>query len=1155
MNDTKGFDIQNGVLVKYRGRQKDVVIPDGVTEIGSWAFEKRRSLVSVSIPDGVKEIGRWAFSKCCDLVTVLMSNGVEKIGEEAFSECTSLTSLVIPDSVKWIGSSAFSGCSSLTSVKLHNSTEIYTHVFEGCIGLADSEGFLIIGETLYQYFGSETEIKIPENVKIIGAGAFYNCSNLKSVVLSAGLSEIGEYAFYGCETLKNVMIPVGVTEIGNSVFSGCGALTDINLPESVLMIGDSAFEDCTSLTNIVVPEEVKSIGHRAFAHCESLTSFTVPNSVVTLGHGAFDGCSKLENVVLSQNIPNIEGYTFRNCIRLKTLKLPLGVKSVCENSFEGCTSLTVIEIPESITEIGEAAFSGCIQLQKVMMPSSVKKIERSAFRYCSNLKEVSIKNLEAWCKISFAESEANPVYFSHSLLLNGRPVIKLEFPETLESIQPYSFVNCESIRSATIPANVKIIGDFAFSHCINLKAVSLSCGTTEIRSGSFSGCKGLRKLTIPESMFRIGDAAFRQCSNLRELKIPASVANIGNFAFSGCSSLERIEVSPDNSFFSSDQRGVLYNKTKTTLLSAPGALSGNYTIPSGVRCIKDNAFSGCSRITGLAIPDSVQEIKGYHAFEGCSGLEDFTIPQSVKRIGWGALVGIREIRVCEWSDMITDAVDEKTISIIHTDDLQKVPSILKKAAIAGFLKDSDIDRKSVRFKSHRAYLMKNMEKLIPFFFDHPELLYGLCEKQLLPAKNVDDYMVEAEKRKNTEIKALLLNYQQILGNEKLEKARAEKEKAKQDYADGVIERLAERDLSNGIEGLTFVVTGSLRLWENRDQVKVWLGKYGASLGTSITRKTDYLVTNDTASGSEKNRKAKAVGALVIDEEEFNHMVGWKYRNEETVTVPSWLNEIPPKAFMGNKNTKTVILPESIERIGTGAFAYCEELKNINIPKSGIWIDGYAFRGCKGLADSNGFVIVRDILYDYYGNDQIAKIPESVVRIEKAAFHNHSSLGTYLPLGWYHFRADEGVYKHSSNLESIVMTNHVKWIEESAFRGCKTIRSVVISDTVYIIEKSTFEGCSALQSVMIPGSVEKIGERAFAECTGLETVVVSDGVKNIEKDAFLGCSNLKTIDLPDSITGFGTNALPGDHVYTVRASRDSHAMNYAKRRKLELEIVG
>ena len=147
------FAIKNGVLTKYKGAGGDVVIPEGVTEIGEDAFLGCSSLESVSIPEGVREIGEDAFAFCKSLKSVTIPEGVKKIGRDAFRGCGSLKTISTPGSVAEIGASAFRDCSSLEAVS------------------------------------------IPEGVTEIGEGAFDGCESLKSVSLPGSVAEIGEGAF------------------------------------------------------------------------------------------------------------------------------------------------------------------------------------------------------------------------------------------------------------------------------------------------------------------------------------------------------------------------------------------------------------------------------------------------------------------------------------------------------------------------------------------------------------------------------------------------------------------------------------------------------------------------------------------------------------------------------------------------------------------------------------------------------------------------------------------------------------------------------------------------------------------------------------------------------------------------------------------------
>ena len=139
-----------------------IIIPDGVTSIGSFAFYRCTSLTSVTIGNGVTTIGMWAFAYCTSLTSITIPDNVTSIGGGAFDGCTSLTSIIIPDGVTSIGSFAFYGCTSLTSITIPDSvTSIGNYAFDGCTSL--------------------TSITIPSSVTSIGYQAFYNCSKLTSV--------------------------------------------------------------------------------------------------------------------------------------------------------------------------------------------------------------------------------------------------------------------------------------------------------------------------------------------------------------------------------------------------------------------------------------------------------------------------------------------------------------------------------------------------------------------------------------------------------------------------------------------------------------------------------------------------------------------------------------------------------------------------------------------------------------------------------------------------------------------------------------------------------------------------------------------------------------------------------------------------------------
>ena len=120
----------------YRNDIKAVVIDNGVTSIGHYAFQSCTNMTSVSIPNSVTSIGFYAFVSCSSLMSVSIPNSVTSINHNAFSYCSSLTSVSIPSSVTSINSCLFRQCSSLTSVFIPNSvTRIEERAFENCSSL------------------------------------------------------------------------------------------------------------------------------------------------------------------------------------------------------------------------------------------------------------------------------------------------------------------------------------------------------------------------------------------------------------------------------------------------------------------------------------------------------------------------------------------------------------------------------------------------------------------------------------------------------------------------------------------------------------------------------------------------------------------------------------------------------------------------------------------------------------------------------------------------------------------------------------------------------------------------------------------------------------------------------------------------------------
>ena len=406
--------------------------------------------------------------------TVIMENGVTSIGAYAFKDCESLTSVTIPNSVTSIGSSAFYGCSALT--------DIYYGGY-GVDWLAAGGGYDRAPENATVHFKDDLYGKgtcgvnanwvmtADGTLTISGTGRIsnydYDYSNyapwyacgkyIKSIVIESGVTGIGNYAFYYCEALTGVTIPNTVTAIGDEAFRNCKALTSVTIPNSVTTIGDGAFSYCEALTGMTIPGSVKTISGRAFSSCTSLRSVTIPNGVTVIDESLFYGCTSLTSVTIPSSVTSIGWSAFFRCSSLKSVNIPSSVTTIDSNAFSECTSLTGVTIPNSVTAIYGGAFSGCTSLTSVTIPESVTFIDSGAFEGCTSLTSVTIP-----------ESVSN---IWDAAFKDCSALTEIRLPSALETIRSETFSNCARLTSVTIPKSVTSIEEKAFYYCESLTDV------------------------------------------------------------------------------------------------------------------------------------------------------------------------------------------------------------------------------------------------------------------------------------------------------------------------------------------------------------------------------------------------------------------------------------------------------------------------------------------------------------------------------------------------------------------------------------------------------------------------------------------------------------------------------------------------------------
>lgn len=421
-----------------------VIIPNSVKKIAEGAFQRCSYLKNIVIPPGVEVIGDSVFEGCERLEKITVFDSVKQIGKGAFltdsffgdtkieynkykngcyignDENPYLMLLDVNDEnlkefkthtdTKYILSGAFDKARELNCIDIgKNVSYIDNTVFNCC----DQLEFISVDDENNRFYSENGNLYMHDGEEFC-LFRYAPSKEKMSFVIPDGVTSISGFAFFNCDNLRSLVIPNTVCNIEKESFSACSRLSIIcNLSSLDLMaVCYDGYEKDAIPVICDNPNKMgrfwmdpygfvffELMGQNALIDYQGMSDgvLTLPDSANGSPY-ILDGLAlrdwSISELVIPGGISKIEEDTFKNFESLQKVTLQVGVDIIGRSAFAFCNSLTEVFMGEGVREICDAAFMGCRKLNELSIPKSVKNIGEFVFKDCDAFNVLCFRGIE-----------------------------------------------------------------------------------------------------------------------------------------------------------------------------------------------------------------------------------------------------------------------------------------------------------------------------------------------------------------------------------------------------------------------------------------------------------------------------------------------------------------------------------------------------------------------------------------------------------------------------------------------------------------------------------------------------------------------------------------------------------------------------------------